>query len=178
MQIHNDLWLSWSWISSVPLVLCTIYRFFTQEAFLKAKPKRYFTDDIFRIFLFPGLLYYSADTFDILSDYERITWCRSGYLLHHIISLAGTKTTLTMGHFPWFLMAPFAMHPILLMFPEISFFNYVYLAMILICLFNLAKEPWRHIDCYQWEFVIGVSLIVGPLFILWWNRCTNTAGEL
>ena len=73
MQLYSELWMNWSWISCIPLTLCTIYRFATQETFINEKPKKYYLDDIFRMLLSPGLFYYTIDSIVLLQNYETST---------------------------------------------------------------------------------------------------------
>ena len=174
MNFHEVLWTNWSWISSIPLVCCTVFRFFTQDPCLKEKPKRFYVDDVFRFLLFPGLFYYSLDSVKLMLDYEEATWCSLSYLVHHIVTLAGARTTLTLDHYPWFIMAPFAMHTILLIFPHYTMLNYVYLAVIFLCFHGLLQKPWKDIDSYRWALKTSICLVIGPLVMLWCNECKNT----
>lgn len=173
MLFHSSLWVTWSWISSLPMIVCTVYRYYTQEPFKKKAPERYYTDDVFRGLLFPGLFYYTIDSVNILLAYKKASWCSISYLVHHIITLAGAKTTLTLNHYPWFIMAPFAVHTVLIMFPTYTYLNYFYLLIIFFCLYGLRQNPWKNIKEYNWAFIVCVSLVCGPLVMLWLNGCKN-----
>ena len=176
MIFHSILWVNWSWISCIPLVTCTIYRFATQENFLKESPKKYYTDEIFRLLLVPSMIYYIVDTLVLVIQVPS-SWCSISFLVHHIITLSGTKTMMTLPHYPWFIMGPFAMHTFLIMFPQYTFLNYVYLLIIFFCFRGLLQEPWKNLKEYLWELIICVSLVCGPLVMLWYNGCKNDLGN-
>ena len=95
-------------------------------------------------------------------------------MVHHIFTLAGAKATLTIDHYPWFFMAPFTMHAILLIVPLWTILNYLYLVIIIVCLYKLRQDPWKNISAYIWQFYVGLGIAFVPLVMLWWNGCKNT----
>jgi len=156
------------------MAICSIIRYFTQEDFEKSYPICHFLDNIFRVLLFPDLIYYSIDTFIILASIDGFSWCDFGYLFHHIVTLAGAHATLTLIHFPEFMMIPFTMHNFLLMFPKLTFLNYFYLLLIFRNFFGLIRKPYNEIASYRYELGISLTLVSGPLLVLWWNSCSNS----
>lgn len=167
-------WMNWSWISFTPMAICSVIRYFTQENYENSYPKCYFLDNIFRVMLFPTLIYYIIDTIVILTSMNEFTGCDFGYLFHHLVTIAGSKTILTLVHFPEFMMIPFTMHNVLLMFPKVTIFNYLYLALIFRNFFGLVSKPYKNIGSYRYELWISLTLVCGPLPILWWNKCSNS----
>jgi hypothetical protein len=149
MIFHSILWVNWSWISCIPLVTCTIYRFATQENFLKESPKKYYTDEIFRLLLVPSMIYYIVDTLVLVIQVPS-SWCSISFLVHHIITLSGTKTMMTLPHYPWFIMGPFAMHTFLIMFPQYYFFE---LCVLVNYFFLLSRTSARTLEEFEGIFV-------------------------
>ncbi|OMJ80071.1 hypothetical protein SteCoe_19761 [Stentor coeruleus] len=178
MHLVAELWVTWSWICFLPMSICSVFRYITQENFKVEPGKGYFVDEVFRWLLFPGLFHYICDTINLIINLQHMSWCSFGFLLHHIITLAGAKTTLTLKYYPWFMMAPFAAHTLLLVIPQYGFLNYIYLGFIICCFYGLRREPWKHIAVYQWEFTVSMSLVCGPLIVLWLNECDNSQDSL
>ena len=171
--IADELWLAWAWVSVLPMLGCLLFRYCTEEVFKTEEIKSYRTDLLFRILLLPGMFYYLADSFLLLADYQNFNWCSFSFIFHHTVTLAGAKSTLTLPYYPWFLMAPFTFHTFLLIYPDITDLNYIYLLTILICFKHLLEDPWISIKSYSWALKVSACLACGPLVFLWWNSCSN-----
>lgn len=169
MNWNSLFWWFWNHIALIPLTVCTFHRFFNTDKTLKP----YIVDTIVRTCLFPSVIYYIFDTISILTQAHRFNWCNFGYLMHHIISLFGFREIITLPIFPWFLSAPFALHCLLIMFPEISKLNYIYFGLMLYCMYRLSLQPWRGIRNYYWLLKILTLVMLGPCIILWLNKCKN-----
>ena len=136
MNLNSRIWLMWTWMTFIPLMMCFLYRYLTREI---SKHAQYPSDNIdfaIRIILFPALFYYIIDSFYLIYQIDKFGWCNFAFLLHHILTLAGFKASLTVVHFPWFFLAGFPCHSLLIMFPYQMELNYLYLAVILNFLYN------------------------------------------
>jgi hypothetical protein len=173
----DKAWATWSWIAFVPMLVCSVIRVVTRERFDDGKLKTYFLDEVFRVFLFPGLLYYSVDLVMNFLEWEPGNHCAIGYIFHHVVTLAGAHSTLTMDYYPYFMMIPFTSHNLLLMMPQYGIFSAVYIACISLWFYCFWDGPWKRIWKYQWNFGISVSLVCGPLLTLWMLGCSNVIRE-
>jgi len=176
MNWYSVFWRYWAWVAFEPMLLCGIYRFFTQEDCSKYKsspPKSYKLDHIFRLLLSPGLFYYTLDSIYILWQYDRMSPCNFSYVFHHVVTLAGARSCLTLPYFPWHLILPFACHNLLIMFPYASWLNYIYLVLILNNFYKNNCEPWYNWAQYRFINYVGYTLLAGPIFMLWYFGCKN-----
>ena len=139
MNWYSVFWLWWNKLAFVPLITCTILRIFIEDK--KKKNSKSSLDLIVRVILSGSLIYYVFDSIYIIFQINRYGWCNFGYFSHHIISLFGIREIVTLPYYPWFLILPFAFHCLLLMYPLISFFNYVYFVSMVNCLYRLRLKP-------------------------------------
>ena len=171
----DKAWSNWSWISFLPMLITTLIRVATEKKQDEKSIKTHFLDDVFRIFLYPGLFYYSADL--VMNWVYWKDTCSTGYIFHHVVTLAGAHSILTLDYFPGFMMVAFTSHNLLLMLPHIEIFKYCYLSCFLVCYFKFCQRPWRNIWKYQWNFGVSLCLLCGPIFTLWMLGCSNAINE-
>ena len=82
------------------------------------KIKRTFIDNIWWPYYLIAQIYYVIDTYFIPSYFGlSIPPCKIVMLCHHIVTLFGA-VVLILPHVPWFILAPMAMHPFLIVFPH------------------------------------------------------------
>ena len=159
----------WNHIAFIPLLYCFIYRFiYDEKRFTSTK-----VDLVVRCCLSASLPHYIIDSSYIIIQVHRYGWCNFGYLLHHLISLCALKELLLLPFYPSFLIIPFTLHCVLLIFPGISYFNYFYFILLLNCLYKLNQEPWKNIRSYYLIFKAVLLVVLLPLIILWKNGCKN-----
>ncbi|CAG9319849.1 unnamed protein product [Blepharisma stoltei] len=175
MTFHDDIWFSWSSVAWVPMFWCTFYRIWCekQSTFVKeAALKTDTVDTIFRILLWPSAIYYIADSINLMFFAEAIDQCKISFFVHHVVTLVGAGSALTIPHYPWFLMLPFAFHCFLMMFPLIGWLNYIYLATVFRNAYGLHQAPYIEIAKYR-HILYVVYLLLVPLIMLWGFGCSN-----
>lgn len=173
MNWNSEFWLAWNWFTFFPLVICVVYRFLTRVDYSKGGVTCYTLDTVCRFLLAPSLIYYTIDSFELVYKYHLFGWCNFGFLLHHIVTLAGYRASITLTHYPWFFLAAFPCHCLLIMFPYHTDLNYLYLAIILNCLYNFTKDPWKNDEKCKWITLVVLTLLAGPIVILWLFECKN-----
>ena len=161
-----------------PLMVCLLCRGLNTYDYSKGSPRSTNLDTIIRFLLIPSVIYYTVDSFFLLYNQEVFGWCNFAFFLHHIITLAGYKASVTMAHFPWFFLAAFPCHCLLIMFPYHTELNYLYLVVILNCLYSFTIHPWKINEKCQWIFKTAWGLLLGPIFLLWWYECKNDMKNL
>ena len=173
MNWNSRFWLEWNWVIFLPLTVCLIYRLLTRPSYKKLIKSSDSIDTICRILLFPALMYYVLDSIYLLYHIELYGWCNLAFFTHHIFTLAGFKASLTVPHYPWFFLATFPSHALLIMFPYLTELNYLYLGVILNFLYTARKDPWRYDEKFSWIFWVASSLLVTALPLLWMFECKN-----
>lgn len=171
MNLISTFWWAWNCLAFIPLMSCSITRFLYTE---KQQKKSYILDHVVRVCIFPSLIYYFIDSFNILTQWHRMGWCNLAYLLHHIFCLLGFREIITLTIYPWFLIIPFALHCVLLMFPLMTQFNYIYFGLMVNCIYRLFLKPWRDKPDYFWVGKLMAIVMLGPCVMLWLNKCKNT----
>lgn len=167
-------WWAWNHLGFIPMTVCTIHRFFFPD------PKAAFfpLDTVAKFLMFPAVIYYVLDSISIIVQYQRFGWCNFGYLGHHLITLTAFKDMMCLSYYPWFLIIPFTMHCVLLMFPEVSFFNTIYFFLMVNCIVRLCREPWKSRERYYWVGKIMCAVMFGPCMVLYLNKCKNTMNNV
>lgn len=173
MNLNSKIWYAWNWFSFLPLLACLIYRYFTRVDYKKVGVKSDTVDTLCRLLLFPSIFYYVIDSLLIMWQIYSITGCNFSFWLHHVITLAGFRESMTVTHYPWFFLAAFPCHCLLIMFPDYTDLNYLYLAIILYCMYSLRQEPWKFDVKFRWIFKVILALLLGPLVLLWLFECKN-----
>ena len=173
MNWNSKFWLEWCWFTFLPLTICVIHRFLTQENYKKKGLKSYTLDLITRILLFPSIIYYVVDSILILYQYNSFSSCNLGFLLHHIITLAGFKASLTIQTYPWFFLIVFPCHCLLIMFPFIFELNILYCGLAFYCVYRFLEKPWKDNKNAQWIIKIIIALMLCPIPILGIFDCKN-----
>jgi hypothetical protein len=174
MNLVSFFWWTWNHIAFLPLALCTTIRIMRPSKQMSESR----LDWTVRLLLGPSLIYYTLDTIAIINQIHKFGWCNFAYLLHHVISLTAYREIMTLPTYPWFLIIPFTNHCLMLMFPNESWLNYVYFALMIHCLFRLRQDPWRKIEKYYWLFKIMLLVIMGPCILLWMNKCKNNMNNV
>lgn len=173
MHWNSEFWLAWNWFIVIPLLVCTFYRYYTQDDYLKARLNTYTLDIICRILLAPAIIYYLVDMYLIAIQPEKYGWCNLAFFLHHVVTMVGFYPTFKIPHFPWFFIICFAIHCLLIMFPYHTDLNYLYLAVILICMKKLTERPWSDYGIYKMILYVAIALLACPIIMLWWFECKN-----
>ena len=161
-----------------PLMVCLFCRITNTIHYSKGVPHATNLDTIIRFLLIPSVIYYTVDSFLLLYNYQNFGWCNFAFFLHHIITLAGYKASVSLSHFPWFFLAVFPCHSLLIMFPYNTELNYAYLIIILNCLYSFTTHPWKICEKCQWIFKTAWALIIGPIIMLWWCECKNDMKDI
>lgn len=175
MNWYSELWLLWSFYSFFPLLGLTLYRIRYQDSYFALNEKSlktYKVDYLFRLLLVPAVMYYVLDVCYILIQYQTFSSCNFAFLCHHLVTLAGTKTAFTTVYYPWFFMAPFMWHCLLIVYPYESLLNYPYLIIVLTNAYGMFQKPWKDIKSYRNINLIGFSLIP-CLALIWLFDCKN-----
>ena len=177
MSWHSYLFWLYSWASVVPWACVVYYRYYYQAnysvVFAKNFPQPDRLDKYILMLALPFAFYYVFDVTNILFYLPHISACSWSYFSHHIVSLIGTPCMITMPHYPWFILFPYAWHSLLLMFPSCHWLNVCYILLILIKLKNLHSHPWTLYNHYRVYRVVVYTMLAGPLVMLWYNQCTN-----
>ncbi|CAG9332491.1 unnamed protein product [Blepharisma stoltei] len=175
MNWYSTIWYWWSFYSFIPLVLLTLYRLRIQESVFTLNEKAlksYTIDTIFRVLLSPMIFYYSLDSIYILMQYDRLDACNFSFLAHHLITLAGLPTAMSLPYYPWFAMAPVTWHGLLIVYPHETWLNYPYLAILLLMAYGINQKPWKDLPIYQSLGKYGLALLP-TLAGLWLFSCKN-----
>ncbi|OMJ81649.1 hypothetical protein SteCoe_17867 [Stentor coeruleus] len=173
MNWNSQFWLAWNWFTCIPLIICVLYRFFTREDYVKVGLKTYTLDYIARLMIVPAVIYYLIDSYHLLSQPGKLDWCNFAFLFHHVVTMGGFRASLTIPHFPWFFLACFASHCLLIMFPYQTNLNYIYLLVLLTCFYGLMQPPFKYQKLYKEILYVAGLLVIGPIIMLWWFECKN-----
>jgi len=176
MSWHSYLFWLYSWVSALPWACVIYYRYCYQadySVYVKKYPQADRLDKYILALTTPYGIYYLCDTVFILFYLPSVSACGWSYFCHHIVSLVATPIVITMPHYPWFIMLPYAWHCLLLMFPGVFFLNVVYICIIFIKIREMHKVPWSLYSHYRVYRLVVYSMLVGPLVMLWYNQCTN-----
>lgn len=154
------------------MLLCAWLR--SRQTEPKKIDKRENLDIAFCAMMFPALLYYILDSVFIVLQPHNWGGCNFSYLTHHLITLAAAKQHLSIVHYPWFVMLPFAHHCLLLISPHTAWLGYVYVIEILFMIWRLGKTPWKH-DWNLQVIRVDAGVLLGvALPLLMFFGCKNT----
>ena len=110
---HSIFWYWYSTAASPIMHAFLIYRFIYGKKTFEAS----FIDYAVSYAAIGGLIYYSAATFHILSEYPDISMCEIAFFCHHVATLWGCRAMLRLPYYPWFVIAPLANHCLLVTWP-------------------------------------------------------------
>ena len=175
MNWYSTIWYWYCWVSFIPMAGCLVYRLRNQDYYYNYQiaPKSYKIDYWFQLMLVPMIAYYILDAAYLVAQHQNMDSCNFGFLFHHLVTLVGSKTILTIPHFPWFLIAPFTLHNLLVMLPYQTWLNYLYLVSLLMHLYGMLQEPWIKMASYRLILYVGLGITAGPVVVLWWFECKN-----
>ena len=136
--------------------------------------KPYFETDIFDKFFklyLPIFAFYYL--FDLLVKLYYMNFpsdlfdgCYMGFIVHHVISLFGYKTTIILDHYPWFLMGPVAFHTVVGGFTNLGLFNHiVYSFFVFNWFYGCLRKPVRGKKAYQICCIVSALLVFPLVFI-------------
>lgn len=202
MAYHSFYWWSWSAIWFIPLLIINIIKFFRPLKYYFYKEENTDDneiiatgnsqmnntnqitklplpntklDKIVRVFLWGLIFYYVTDSIDLILSMATSApqYCQVSFLGHHTVTLLAAIPYMQLPYIPWFILAPFTTHSLLIMFPHTLFWNYVYIVFVLgleyglmqVSIFNNSKN-------YRWVRYYSYVLIF-PLFGIWWFSCLN-----
>ena len=97
--------------------------------------------------------------------------CKMGFLIHHMITIMGFKNLVVAAdHFAWFMMGPMSFHPVMVVFPDNTLFNYtVYMFFFASWIYNLSQPPFWSKRVFRCNLLVGFILLIPLLFIAWGN---------
>jgi hypothetical protein len=177
LKYYNDLiWWSYSTLTILPLFILTIHKICNpvhQHLYSDRNPFPHLIQDkIARAFLFYAPFYYFLDA--AITIYRgNLIACNWAFLLHHLTSLIFLPILIKQTYYPWHCCAVPCMHALLLVFPEMSSLNYVY---IIICIFyhyGINQEPFCKMKNYR-ILNFGTWILELFLVLLWAFGCKNT----
>ena len=193
IPLHNEFWwynnFFWIWFLLPMIVNRMIYKQPYDVLTWKENPyveppknlniKQYkfvrgtCTDRILTIYTIIAIFYYIYDTSYIIYWYGigmPVWLCALFY--HHVWSLYCCFNALLLEHYPWFIMYPMSVHPLLILFPENDHLNFVYLLSLPFIVYSMTLHPWDK----NWKLIgihRGTILIIPALVVLWLKNCTN-----
>lgn len=175
MNWYSALWYWYNIVIFGPFAVMLLIRCLKNDPYDKwmGSMPSYKIDTCFRVLLFPASLYYLMDSIYLVLQWELMSWCNLSYLIHHLFTLSGAYETLIVPYYPWFMIAPFTVHSLLITFPSQKLLNYVYLVAILSAFYNLNRKPWSVQYLYRRALHTGYILLVIPIHMLWWFDCNN-----
>ena len=174
MNWYSAIWYWYSILIFCPFALMTLIRYWKKDPYdIWMGIPSYFIDTCFRVGLFPASFYYVTDSIYTVIQWERMNMCNLAYVLHHVITMSGSIETLTLPYYRWFVISPFAVHSLLIMFPYKTWLNYVYLGSILTMFYNLNQKPWSPQYRYRRVLHTAYLLVAIPIIMLWWYECKN-----
>lgn len=171
----NVLWYSYQAIVFIPMLIITLIKVFkkqiSDEDLLTSKklPGNYL-DTFSRLFSLIGLVYYVTNSL-LICPLCYIP-CKMISICHHLATLLGAAHVIQATYYPWFLLAPLTMHSLLLMYPEIKLFNYIYILLVGICFYGLSQKPYSEREEYK-KVRLSIILLIFPLLGFWLLSCNN-----
>lgn len=175
-NINDQFWWYYSAVTLIPLFIISIFKLYNPPHLHKHDDNNPFPlrtqDKIARIFLFWAPIYYILDTlFTLLRG--NITYCRSAFIFHHIISIIFLPFVIKQNNYPWFCCAVSFMHAVLLVIPTWRYTDYIYLIICAIYHYGVYQEPYKRMKDFiflrRGTWILEISLIV-----LWLLNCKNT----
>lgn len=178
--INAYIWWSYSLVSMIPLCILSIYKLVKPRHVHKHNDitplKRSMQDKIALLFLFWGPIYYIFDS--ILALFiGNFDSCSFSFFLHHLISWIFLPAVILQSYYPWFICLVPSIHALLLIFPEIEWLNYIYLAVCFLYQYGLYQEPYKNMKKYKF-LQIGTWILEVVLVMLWMFGCKNTFDSL
>jgi len=175
MNWYSAIWHWYSIVVFFPFALLALIRYLKKDPYDKwmGTMPSFLIDNIFRTILFPASFYYITDSIYLVKQWERMSMCNLAYLIHHVVAMSGSVETLTLPYYPWFLLLPFAVHSLLIIFPYQTWLNYIYLVAILNMFYRTNMKPWSGIYKYRRVLYTGYTLLAVPIIMLWWFGCKN-----
>ena len=189
-------WWWWNqivWI--VPSMFCVIYPFIYRQPYdslvwsdsTHVEPqkkshglKRYGViqttkwDRVFKVYVFTGIIYYVVDSIYILQTYGlEVNTCLASMFLHHLWTIMASFFIFQLDHYPWFISFSVAFHWFLILFPEITWFNYVYISGFICFAYAYMLHPWNKSRLYL-KIYIACWILAIPIALLWWNNWSNS----
>ena len=130
-------------------------------------------DRVFKIYVFIGMVYYIIDTIYILRTYGiEMNACLGSMFLHHLWTITTSFFIFQLDHYPWFISFSIAFHCFLILFPQITFFNYIYISGFICFAYAFMQHPWNKSRLYL-KIYISCWVLVIPILLLWWNDWSN-----
>ena len=145
----KELWYYYSAACLVPINLLVIYSIFNRPKYdflevrdnvhlsraeLARKDKKFleptWVEYVYRVYMFFGVLYYIADSVDIMFIRHGVTLnfdvCLWAIFAHHFFTLLTSFWIMRVPHIPWGIGFPLAFHCVLVTWPEETRFHLIY----------------------------------------------------
>ena len=121
-----------------------LYKQQNEIVFLKSTCLHYILNQYLFSFDCTGILYYIVDTIYILQTYGlEMNKCLASMFLHHLWTIVTSFFIFQLDHYPWFISFSVAFHWFLILFPEITWFNYVYISGFIWFAYAFMLHPWN-----------------------------------
>ena len=179
IRVWNDF--LWYWFSNIillaPMTFLVFYKLMKPIDWnlLKKHDKKIvedFGDKFLTVVSSYSLLYYAVDCIIKIMTGTYKASCDFSMFLHHVTSLIFLPTVCFAPHWPWFWIAPGAMHAFLIAFPNKKWLNYVYIFIIFLFQYGLYQEPFTNLKEYK-RMKLGIVCIEISCFFIWWFDCSN-----
>jgi len=169
------MWLYYQALVLYPMAAITIYRFFRQipnEEYydLKKEIPSSYLDEFCRVFIIIGSLYYFVSGILLVPNIK--SPCQLFSLLHHMVSVYGSRHWYNVTYYPWFMYAPLTFHSLLVVYPNLGLLNYIYLMLLIIWYYALGQKPYKCREGYQKVQSCGL-LLLPVILLLWLFSCDN-----
>ena len=131
-------------------------------------------DDVYRIYLLIGILYYFADSFikmyEMKFPEDYLNMCKMAFFIHHIFTIMTFKSIFIIDHYPWFIIFPTAYHTLMVVFPQFVLNNPIYLTSAALWMYKNFTYPFGKRKHYKALFFYSIILMI-PIAMLWWKNC-------
>jgi len=171
----------WYWYSNivmlVPMTLLFFYKLLRPIDYdLMRKPdfkvRSKFGDWSLTTMVSYCLFYYVLDSGIRIITANFNTPCDLVMLFHHLISLVYLPTIIFCRHWTWFTLGPAMVHAYLIAFPDVKFFNYVYITIIILFHFGLYQKPFTNLKEFH-RMKTGILWIESVCVCFWLFDCNN-----
>lgn len=173
---NSYIWWVYSMVSFFPLLFLSVYKLLNPINIHKYNDHnpfpRHFQDKLARVFLFWGIIYYFFDVFLSLLI-QNFSNCGISFFVHHGISLVFLPAAIFQNYYPWYICLVPCIHALLMVFPEVDWLNYIYLAGCGLYQYGLYQEPYKNMRKYK-ILQMGTWLLELSLVMLWAFGCKNT----
>jgi len=74
--------------------------------------------------------------------------CRISFFSHHLVTLFIIPEALFINHYPWWFVNFPAVHALLILFPNATWLNWIYLVAVMIYHYGMFQKPFKNMFAF------------------------------